>query len=845
MAGIFDFLTGNNTDNTNGDAVSSYLGNLVDPSTSQQYQDANRSRALLGLAVGLLGQGASRTPITFGQSLGAGLQGALSAQNSFSDQALKAAQTSNQVSEGGYKKLQGLASILDLQNKQKALGMLNGVGQQGEQAGQGQTDASGQTAPQSLTHGSIAPTTADALNMIAGPESAGNYFIGTGQKPGTQTLQGAQLDASGFPIWEGTGNSHAAGRYQIQPGTWKDTVNKYFNGNLDWRVPANQDAVAAKLYEDQGFGPWAPYNPVLRQQLQSRQALGLSAAPPSMGLPGQSSQGAAPQQGNAAQGQAPQGVYGGLPMSPQRAQQIANAFAMAGGLTVPDYIKAAAGLPVDFAKTTQAKQVELNAAGPMVTAQEQARRPFGTTSTTVQNPDGTLREGPIPNTIFDAIAAQSFPGLKGAPSPGPTPVTGSNFATNLPRLPGQPGMAAPTQLAPPQQAPMAPPQMQPAQAPQGNASQGNASQAGSMAPGFDPNIWAAQNKTPIGLVGGNQLLPIDKSGNPIPNAPGWGVPNVRPQIAPPPALPAPQNAPQGQGMPSPATPAPQMAPMAPQAPQGGYQLGKPILNPSAEFNPQGYDFSPKIGNGPGQNQPLPVPASADHPYTTEIPPLSSQAPLRFSGTMAPEVQKGWVTTSQKLADAQQGIQSSKQLLNTMAGIFKNYESGSFATYQSDLMAKLNALGISTPNGMNSPADMQQLLKDNFQVALQTMKATGIGRFTQMELKMAGQNFANPDLKPAANFAIMTQDFGKIMQAEALAKDWATANQNGWSDPNSFAQKWYGSSANDLQTFVNRAKVQFGPFKGMNAQETQQMIPQTATGPNGQQLMLQNGKWIGM
>jgi muramidase (phage lysozyme) len=463
-----------------------------------------------------------------------------------------------------------------------------------------------------------------------------------------------------------------------------------------------------------------------------------------------------------------------------------------------------AGFPttigLDFAKAAGAKQLEIAGAGPITAAQERAKFPFGSTNITYQAPDGSLREGPVPNTVFADIARQSFPALAaGIPGGAPTPIAGTNFASNLPRLPGQPQVTAP---------------------------------AASAQPSFDPNVWAARNKTPIGLVNG-QLAPIDARGNPIANAPGWGQPNV-PASAP--------QTPQTTGYAAPATPG---AAATPAVPQGGYQLGKPILNPTNEFNPSGYDFSPKIGQGPGQDRPLVIPSTPDHPYSTEIPPLSSQAPLRFSGAVAGDLQKKWIDTSQKLYDAQAGIQSSKQLLGAMADIFKNYESGAFATYQSALLAKLNSLGIPTPNGVNRPEDAQKILKDNFQTALQTMKATGIGRFTQLELKLASENFANPDLKPAANFAILTQDYGKILQAEALAKDWAVANQNGWSDPNSFATQWYGRKANDLSTFVNRAKVLVGPFKGMTPQDVQQMIPQTATGPNGQKLMLQGGKWVGL
>lgn len=569
MTSIFDFLgLGNNSDSTDstnstntGDPTSSYLGNLIDPNTSAQYGQAQRNNALMGLAIGLLGQGASRTPITFGQSLGAGLAGSQAASNSFNDNALKAAQTSNAVSDSQYKKIQGALSInnqVQLQNFIKTFqGMTAGNGAAGAAGGGAGTPG----APSSLTQGSIAPTTADALNMIAGPESGNNYFIGTGQKPGTQTLQNAQLDASGFPIWEGTGNSRAAGRYQIQPGTWKGAVDKYFGGNLDWRVPANQDAVAAKLYEDQGFSPWAPYNPVLRQQIQARQQMGLPAAPPSMGLPGQGAQSASP----AAPAQSGAGIGG---LTPQQYQQLAIMAMGIPGLKLPDFASAAASLPVDFAKAAQAKQLEIAGAYPIANAQHAAADQYEfQRNVTVKNPDGSYSEMPMPNAMLRTMIGQTFPGMSPGASPAapsPSQVAGTNFATNIP----QPGsLPLPNAGALPS-------------APSGAMPAAGAPQSAQT---FDPNIWAARNKTSIGLVNG-QLLPMDPRGNPIANAPGWGVPNVTSQGA--------QGAPQSGGTAQPATPAAPSAygaptgqpaaPIAPvpqAAPTPSYTIGKPIQPP--------------------------------------------------------------------------------------------------------------------------------------------------------------------------------------------------------------------------------------------------------------------------
>lgn len=77
------------------------------------------------------------------------------------------------------------------------------------------------------------------LSALALGESGGstNLFLGTG---GTD-LTGSSTDQFGFPIWNGQGNSHAAGPYQFQPGTWKAIASKY---GLNFGNAADQNAAA-------------------------------------------------------------------------------------------------------------------------------------------------------------------------------------------------------------------------------------------------------------------------------------------------------------------------------------------------------------------------------------------------------------------------------------------------------------------------------------------------------------------------------------------------------------------------------------------------------------------------
>lgn len=78
---------------------------------------------------------------------------------------------------------------------------------------------------------------------VAKGEGISPYFIlvGGGSFERLPNRQGF----NGFPEWPGrefpTGISHAAGRYQFQPRTWRDAVKMFPQGTPDFRNPADQD----------------------------------------------------------------------------------------------------------------------------------------------------------------------------------------------------------------------------------------------------------------------------------------------------------------------------------------------------------------------------------------------------------------------------------------------------------------------------------------------------------------------------------------------------------------------------------------------------------------------------
>jgi hypothetical protein len=64
---------------------------------------------------------------------------------------------------------------------------------------------------------------------------------------GGHDLSGYGTDQYGFPDWEGVGNTHAAGTYQFQPGTWDDVASQH---GLNFQNAQDQNAGAWYLAQD-------------------------------------------------------------------------------------------------------------------------------------------------------------------------------------------------------------------------------------------------------------------------------------------------------------------------------------------------------------------------------------------------------------------------------------------------------------------------------------------------------------------------------------------------------------------------------------------------------------------
>lgn len=903
--GIFDFFTGgDSTPTASSDATGSYLGNLVDPMTTPQYLKARQQEAALGFFTGLAaGSGPSRLPVPFGSAVASGAQGLMGALNNLSDNSLKSAQTGNAIVDTKLKGADIVFKDLQGQQLKQQIGLLGNAARLQQEYYQnggvyGAPGTPGGTPGKSAL--ALSSTTADTsmepeqralLDTIAGPESAGAYNVRYTPKGGVPF----DSYASHPGIYEEgpAGPSSAAGRYQFVRSTFLPIQQQL--GLPDFS-PISQDkagwANAATEYQrttgrdllaDLKAGRTQDVGRALRGQWGT-----LAGAMPNYAA--NLAKYNSPAVANAAPGTVTIAANGGSGSSNDNKAQVGadndnrpmGSRTMSNGISavppgtkfnsqgVPYSSAPIGGVPAGTAGAgpviTQADAARMNAAAraqAMGPTQIGAAGEYGAGQTPrmpmpIMPTDATFGRGmvappgagqvtPAPPGLMAMAAPQQA--VQG-PQPGPGGLMGAaaNGAVPAP----QPAPQVPQQMAQVQPPQVMMPQPTPQTMAQAPLNQGQ--------PFLPPGITIERVLKAQQLASAYEFAKV-----PVP-------PDVK-QLAEYPlaaalkaqeAFSAQQAEAHFAGQKAGNTKAAE-APYVPpqvytvQTPDGlkkvlmtqaqvnqytqtgqlptrpGAQEGERVIDPLKT-----YDLSPQVGQGPGQNAPRVITPGQGSAYYFVNPPLSAQDPIRTIGGNVKDLEAEWNKTNVKMADAQQGIQQSRQLLNTMADIFHNYEGGAFAQGLSENVAKLKALGINLSN-VNDPADMQQILKDNFARSLATMKATGLTRWTQMELKSTSENFANPNLQPAASFAILTQDMGTVNQADALTQAWSLARRDGWSDPNSFAQKWYNQPENSLQNFVDRAKAQVGPFKGMTPEQKTKMMPQTADGPNGM-MIHQNGEW---
>jgi hypothetical protein len=233
----------------------------------------------------------------------------------------------------------------------------------------------------------------------------------------------------------------------------------------------------------------------------------------------------------------------------------------------------------------------------------------------------------------------------------------------------------------------------------------------------------------------------------------------------------------------------------------------------AEANVEFGDFIKPEGpikKGPGGTEALPT------THGTLVPAVSEQAQLPRSPAEAKSVLEGWQKTKEGWSSSLQPGYQAEQRLNTIADVFKTMQTGWGAEEKAHAAALLKSIGVNLPESvLGDPAKVETAIHENYVETLQQLKAT-TPRFTQMEFRALSENKEHPNLQPAANLQMLSEDIGQLRQSRDLPRDFVIAQQHGWRDPQSFEQAWLRQ--NPLKGYVDKARAEIGPLKGMAPDE---------------------------
>jgi hypothetical protein len=199
-------------------------------------------------------------------------------------------------------------------------------------------------------------------------------------------------------------------------------------------------------------------------------------------------------------------------------------------------------------------------------------------------------------------------------------------------------------------------------------------------------------------------------------------------------------------------------------------------------------------------------------HGTLVPPLTDQAPLPKSPAEAKPRVDAWQKTQEGWHTGLQPGYQAEQRLNTIAQTFKTMQTGYGAEQKAQVASLLKSIGVNLPESiMADPAKVETAIHENYVETLQQLKAS-TPRFTQMEFKALSENKEHPNLQPAANLQMLSEDIGQLRQARDLPRDFVEAQQHGWRDPQSFEQAWLRH--NPLKGYVDKVRGEIGPLKGM-------------------------------
>jgi hypothetical protein len=260
-------------------------------------------------------------------------------------------------------------------------------------------------------------------------------------------------------------------------------------------------------------------------------------------------------------------------------------------------------------------------------------------------------------------------------------------------------------------------------------------------------------------------------------------------------------------------------------------------------NPNAFNFTPgaPLPKGPGTTDPISMPASEMHPMPSTLPPLALAAPMTGGKTYFEDKQKEAAKEESIWNSQRADNEVAIQRLSAMMDAMKQVQTGAYTTNLAHFKASLNAGGIHIADDMlPNAAEVQKILKNNFQAAIGTMKQTGNSRWTQRELQGAQDSMANPDLQPEANLSIGAQVIGTLKWENSKIDDWAPAKRFGWRDPTDFERAWVGM--NPLQPVIDQTKHDIGPLKGMAQPGEGQQNPSMPQPPMPGATMGTDGKW---
>jgi len=266
-----------------------------------------------------------------------------------------------------------------------------------------------------------------------------------------------------------------------------------------------------------------------------------------------------------------------------------------------------------------------------------------------------------------------------------------------------------------------------------------------------------------------------------------------------------------------------VAPPSQMYPQGVRQYIGP-----AKPSEQGAAFGTGVGTAQAGNTPLPTPPTAppaapgapQYPGTPLAPGMNSKMPAyqepNYTGDQLKAYAPEWVKGNGELTGVIGASQAAELRLQDIASAFKEVQTGRWLTDKSAFNAAMTSLfGPNAPQMFANadPAKVEQALHANYRATLQTLSEVN-KRFTNNEFKVTSETSESPELQPAANLQMLSQDIGQLRQLRALGNDWVQARLDGKQDPSIFAAKWM--SDNPLKPITEAVAKEIGPLKGMES-----------------------------